>query len=308
MNATRQAQLRIALGNPANIESASGDFSDLAAAMPKRFVDLRDATRIVTGADDLRHPMAGRSSGGVARSSTPPAIPDMSRNAVKTDRDDTLAPRDLRSVRQIELMYSLVSQLRDLDAKLGNDASEYTARMTDNGRWTPGRGGNASAWISRMIAKVRELKARPTAPAPVCDNCNTAIRPAWCSVCREATAPVPTRELIAHDSLYVRETKTGKPMPVYYAVDIEGVTKFYRVKAGTKPGWWWIDAQASDEFHPIKNVATKTAILKAIIAAGPVACMERYGQEIGSCGRCHRTLTDATSRARGIGPECEGKL
>lgn len=288
MNATRQAQLRTALGNPANIASATGDFSDLTAAMPKRFVDLRDATRIVPGADDLRHPMAGRSSGGVAR--TTPVLPDMSRNAVKTDQDDTLAPRDLRSVRQIELMYSLVSQLRDLDAKIGNDASEYTARMTENGRWTPGRGGNASAWISRMIAKVRELKSAPV-PAPI--------------------APVssaPTRELIAHDALYVRETTTGKPLPVYYAVEIDGALKFYRVKAGTKPGWWWIDAQASDEFHPIRNVATKTAILKAILAAGPVACMERYGQEIGSCGRCHRTLTDAESRAKGIGPDCEGMM
>jgi len=32
--------------------------------------------------------------------------------------------------------------------------------------------------------------------------------------------------------------------------------------------------------------------------------MARYGQEIGSCGRCNRRLTDDLSRERGIGPEC----
>jgi len=97
-------------------------------------------------------------------------------------------------------------------------------------------------------------------------------------------------------------------MPQYYAVEIDGVLKFYRIKAGTKPDWWWIDAQASEAFHSVRNVATKNNILRAIVEAGPEACMRRYGNEIGNCGRCHRLLTDATSRAKGIGPECEGKL
>lgn len=37
------------------------------------------------------------------------------------------------------------------------------------------------------------------------------------------------------------------------------------------------------------------------------AARERFGQEIGRCGCCGRSLTDETSRARGIGPDCASK-
>lgn len=283
-----EAQVRAALGTPNHANETRFDFDDLKPSTKgNRYIGLTDPTRIVTGADDLVHPMAGRSGGGVARST--PTIPDMRGHAIKTDQDDTLAPRDLRSERQIELMYSLVSQLRDLDAKIGEQASDYTARMTDAGKWTPGRGGNASDWISRMITKVRELKANRVREAT-----------------REPVA-APTGN-VQHDEMPVKENKNGKPMPMYYAVEIDGVTKFYRIKAGTKPGWWWIEAQASGHFHPVKNVTTKNTILRAIIDQGAEECMRNYGRLIGSCGRCHTTLTDADSRAKGIGPDCEGKM
>jgi hypothetical protein len=32
-----------------------------------------------------------------------------------------------------------------------------------------------------------------------------------------------------------------------------------------------------------------------------------YGQEIGSCGLCGRSLTDEASRARGLGSDCASK-
>lgn len=83
--------------------------------------------------------------------------------AARTSNDDLLdlvpdnATPDLRSPRQRELMASLVEQLRQLDPELANQAEQYEARMA--GKWTPGRNGNASRWIDRLIAKVRELKA-----------------------------------------------------------------------------------------------------------------------------------------------------
>jgi hypothetical protein len=284
MTTDRRAQVMAALGNPNSTET-SGDFSDLVSTSRRRYVDIKDHTRIVEGADDLVHPMAGRSGGGVARST--PEIPHMGGHAVKTDEDDTLAPRDLRTERQIEVMDSLIEQIQKLDAKLGQQAADYTARKTEAGTWTPGRGGNASDWISRMIAKVRELR---DAPKPV-------------QVTETVVQDRPAN--VQHDEMPVRETKNGKPMPQYYAVEIDGVTKFYRIKAGTKPGWWWIEAQASDKFHPVKNVTTKNTILRAIIDQGAEECMRNYGRKINHCGRCHVVLTDATSRANGIGPDCE---
>lgn len=48
--------------------------------------------------------------------------------------------------------------------------------------------------------------------------------------------------------------------------------------------------------------------IDAINTLGPRDCQVLYGQEIGSCGRCGRELTDETSRARGLGPECAGRV
>lgn len=60
---------------------------------------------------------------------------------------------------------------------------------------------------------------------------------------------------------------------------------------------------------PDQNVAYShiAGILARIIEAGIAASATTYGREIGRCHRCNRTLTDETSRAYGIGPECRSK-
>lgn len=125
----------------------------------------------------------------------------------------------------------------------------------------------------------------------------------------EAIAPgASTQELEADaETLPERKDKAGKPLPQYYAVPIGETIKFFRIKAGRKPGFYFIDVQASDEFHEIRNYSTKDEIIKAILEFGPEEAMESYGQLIGRCGRCRRTLTDKTSRDLGIGPECRKK-
>jgi hypothetical protein len=57
---------------------------------------------------------------------------------------------------------------------------------------------------------------------------------------------------------------------------------------------------------PMSRAAART-VLREIRAAGPEKSARLFGQKIGSCGRCGRTLTDEHSRAVGIGPTCEGK-
>ncbi len=91
-----------------------------------------------------------------------------------------------------------------------------------------------------------------------------------------------------------------------YAVDHEGVLKFYRVKNGRKPGYVFLDVQASDDWHSIRNPRRITEIL-TLIAADELSAARRYGMELGKCSRCGRTLTDETSRAYGIGPDCRSK-
>lgn len=61
--------------------------------------------------------------------------------------------------------------------------------------------------------------------------------------------------------------------------------------------------------RPDCNVRGKTfhQALKAIQDAGIDVAAKRYGTEIGRCYRCNRHLTDETSRALGIGPDCRNK-
>lgn len=93
-----------------------------------------------------------------------------------------------------------------------------------------------------------------------------------------------------------------------YALDVDGVTKFYVVdkpESGAWKGKTFLSVLASDDKHPVK-FAAKDKVLAAI-AVDVKGAMISYGLLVGKCGRCGRTLTDAESRAAGIGPVCAGK-
>ncbi len=117
------------------------------------------------------------------------------------------------------------------------------------------------------------------------------------------TPPAPSQDW---SGIATRRNSVGQALASYYAVELEGTLRFFRVKRGYKKGVFFVDVQASDELHSVRSYASKQVILNAI-AQDPKAAMERYGSEIGSCGYCHRTLTNELSRERGIGPECWGK-
>lgn len=96
----------------------------------------------------------------------------------------------------------------------------------------------------------------------------------------------------------------------YALTEDDGTVKFYRVTIGNEGSKWegftFLDAVASDEVWPIKNRQHKAAVL-ARIAADPLAALKLYGQEIGCCGHCGRTLT-SDYRKIGIGPVCINKV
>ena len=103
----------------------------------------------------------------------------------------------------------------------------------------------------------------------------------------------------------------------YYAATVDGVTKFFRIDKpaeGRWNGWVFVKIQASDDLHPQGRQAPGKAYqgssqdyLRQILANEQEA-FALYGKQIGRCGICGRTLTDETSRARGIGPVCAEKL
>lgn len=97
----------------------------------------------------------------------------------------------------------------------------------------------------------------------------------------------------------------------YYAIDGNKgeEDKFYRVDRPTSGKWagrTFVKVQASGEFYPIRNQDEVARIL-CEIAIDSETAQRRYGQKIGRCGVCNRTLTDDESRAMGIGPVCRSK-
>lgn len=97
-----------------------------------------------------------------------------------------------------------------------------------------------------------------------------------------------------------------------YAITSEqdGTLHFFRVDRPTEGRWAgyvFVKRQAGDDLFPVKNSEQRANILR-IIAQDPQVAMLRYGQEIGACGHCGRTLTNEESRERGIGPVCAGHM
>lgn len=106
----------------------------------------------------------------------------------------------------------------------------------------------------------------------------------------------------------VNRIKVGVPAG-RYAIEVDGVVKFFKIDRpdeGRWKGYTFVSEQAGDTDHSVRN-PERRRMVTARIAANPSAASKRYGQEIGSCGVCGRTLTDAESRTYGIGPVCRVK-
>lgn len=109
-----------------------------------------------------------------------------------------------------------------------------------------------------------------------------------------------------------KQMKRGAVKAGFYAIPtVEGARNalaFYRVDVPTEGKWagyTFVKLIIGGQEPTRVPKAQATGILARIAAdpdAGP-----RYGQEIGKCCRCNRTLTNDESRAAGIGPECASK-
>lgn len=94
-----------------------------------------------------------------------------------------------------------------------------------------------------------------------------------------------------------------------YAVrGTDGEVKFYKIDKPTDGKWagrTFVSVQASDDLHPVRNHSQRVGILAAILVDVQGA-RKLYGQELGVCGDCGRTLTSEWRKV-GIGPVCSQK-
>lgn len=103
----------------------------------------------------------------------------------------------------------------------------------------------------------------------------------------------------------------GVPNGRYAVTEADGVLRFYKVNSpidGKWAGFTFVEIQASDELYPLKGDRARKDRVLALIAEDVQGAMLRYGQELGACGHCGRTLTNEVSRELGIGPICRGKM
>lgn len=104
----------------------------------------------------------------------------------------------------------------------------------------------------------------------------------------------------------------------HYAAQDTDRIRFFKidvVREGKWGGWVFIKEQASDDLFPVGKVTPAdthykgryTDLLNAVVS-DEMASQQLYGQELGHCGVCGRTLTDELSRELGIGPVCREKV
>lgn len=120
----------------------------------------------------------------------------------------------------------------------------------------------------------------------------------WISKALTLPKVTPGTGSVANLSLAVPEGR--------YAIEWNDTLQFFHVDCPTEGRWsgfTFLKRRVSDETYPVRG-HQKGLILEAIAKAGPRECAIRFGQEIGSCGVCGRTLTNEVSRAYGIGPIC----
>ena len=124
--------------------------------------------------------------------------------------------------------------------------------------------------------------------------------------------------------LAIRPTKLEGPdlsgIPSgFYAIQTDEETKFLKIDNVDNPesiwhGYIFVKIQASDDFwrlgyqRPNSVYKGKRPELVEMVLQDSEHASRLYGQLIGKCGVCGRTLTDPESIAAGIGPICAGRF
>jgi hypothetical protein len=170
-------------------------------------------------------------------------------------------------------------------AEIGAKATDWNARVREHYGFYPAR--LVSPSIDRLRAHVVRMETAERM-ALVADELPPTVA-GYASAVEPVRASAP-------------EVEPGR----YALRGEDGVVRFYRVKE-SKQGRTYVMIQASDELHLVHWYRGGRDVVEAI-AKDPAAAHELYGQELGHCWKCGRTLTDQTSRDLGIGPDCRSKL
>lgn len=212
---------------------------------------------------------------------------------------------DNASDAQKDFFDRLLADVQDLDPEV--------YRMAHG--WWYGQGDHAGvrdtinkANISKAINRMKERIASARDKRRIAERENANDRAvAEAKMNRESgSIPVSANSARGWRNQVPRDPFTDVP-DGYYAVNTDdGHLAFYRVST-YKSGDRKVQVQASDVLHNIKGRKAADGVLLKVRDVTPPIAGKLYADHLGNCWRCGRTLTDAESRARGIGPVCVNK-
>lgn len=185
---------------------------------------------------------------------------------------------------------------------------EFVRTLTDERDLT----GLAPAYRDRVLVIAASIYFRDEDETVIIGGPDKPLTASGASALIDTLLPLP-RRADAHPANEVRaridesdlcpEVLQGR-----YAVTgkTTDATVFYRVDrpdSGDWAGRVFVSRQHGDYDERVPRGQVR-AILRQISDAGVRESAIRYGHEIGRCALCGRTLTNAESRERGIGPKC----
>lgn len=194
------------------------------------------------------------------------------------------------SVQEVRTCYA--SGLRPPSLPWADDAPAYRSnRYADNCAACGTKVGEGEGMIEKFNGRwtARHLPGQCPAPASVPSAVDHADLP------QRGRKPFPD----VPAGHYATKSLTGNNDLDFWRVDrpTEGQWKgrtFVKRVIGGRPN------------APVRG-RTMFAALEAILAAGIEEAGTLYGTTLGQCRICNRHLTDETSRALGIGPDCRSK-
>lgn len=178
---------------------------------------------------------------------------------------------DLRTEGQIRFMEDLIAELTKLDGELGRQAREYTDSMTERGRWTSGREGNASTWIDRMIVKRDQLRQAE----------------------RAGKAQARQGAVKIEDGMYLLDGEIFKVQHAVHGSGKQYATQLIPNEPGQKATFIYVPGVVS-RLRPEHRMTKEKA--------------KQWGALYGTCVRCGAVLTAEDSIDRMMGPICATKL
>ena len=157
---------------------------------------------------------------------------------------------------------------------------------------------------------LQDMQARVRTGRTLSENMVTAILRCAAREAKPAakatTAPVSSGlDLRAHLPSGTVHVAVGKPLQFF---------KIDNVADGKWAGWVFVKRQAGDNYDRIGRQRPGGMYegaftdLLGMVTRHLQEAMQQYGTELGQCAVCNRSLTDETSRARGIGPDCWERL